>query len=299
MDVIKRCLASTTDYANVAQETYLYVRNLPISSEELSHIAERIHDRLTQKSFLTDVEIREMIEDHFPSVAIDTENFSTWGLRNCLAVLLQDQFSFSGPIISEKGHALNTSQVFMEFSRSHELMTLNDLSSFAKEVSNGVIYWDSVMEVMVRISQDEFVPKDSIEFDVPATDTVLDELFVGEYMAIRDFKLFLHYPPINVKWNTFVLESYAANFSHDFALLHANYTASECCGAIVRRNSTIKEFEDLVMDVLVHSDSWQTKEDALSLLVNMGYLQRKRYLKIEDILPVAKMQREKLLASTR
>lgn len=299
MDVIKRCLASTTDYANVAQETYLYVRNLPISSEELSHIAERIHDRLTQKSFLTDVEIREMIEDHFPSVAIDTENFSTWGLRNCLAVLLQDQFSFSGPIISEKGHALNTSQVFMEFSRSHELMTLNDLSSFAKEVSNGVIYWDSVMEVMVRISQDEFVPKDSIEFDVPATDTVLDELFVGEYMAIRDFKLFLHYPPINVKWNTFVLESYAANFSHDFALLHANYTASECCGAIVRRNSTIKEFEDLVMDVLVHSDSWQTKEDALSLLVNMGYLQRKRYSKIEDILPVAKMQREKLLASTR
>lgn len=299
MDVIKRCLASTTDYANVAQETYLYVRNLPISSEELSHIAVQIHDMLAQKSFLTDVEIREMIEGHFPSVAIDTESFSTWGLRNCLAVLLQDQFSFSGPIISEKGQALNTSQVFMEFSRSHELMTLNDLSSFAKEVSNGVIYWDSVMEVMVRISQDEFVPKDYIEFDVPATDAVLDELFVGEYMAIRDFKLFLHYPPINVKWNTFVLESYAANFSHDFALLHANYTASECCGAIVRRSSTIKEFEDLVMDVLIHSDLWQTKEDALSLLVNMGFLQRKRYSKIEDILPVAKMQREKLLASTR
>lgn len=187
----------------------------------------------------------------------------------------------------------------MEFCRSHELMTLNDLSSFAKEVGNGGIYWDSVMEVMVRISQDEFVPKDYIEFDVPATDAVLDELLVGEYMAIRDFKLFLHYPPINVKWNTFVLEGYAANFSRKFTLLHANYTASECCGAIVRRSSSIKEFDELVMDVLVHSDSWQTKEDALSLLVNMGYLQRKRYAKIEEILPLAKMQREKLLASMR
>ena len=294
LDIIKRCLVTTSDIVNVAQETYFYAPNLPVSVEELNHIAELIHGQLGQKSFVTDLEMRTLIENNCPSVAINTESYTTWGLRNCLSVLLQDRFAFVGPIISEKGRSLNTSQVFAEFSRSHDLMTLDELKSFAKDINNGIIYWDSVLDVMVRISQDEFVPKGQIVFDVEATDSVLDELMDGDYAPLKSFRLFLHYPAISVRWNEFVLESYVAGYSKKFSLMHASYTATECCGAIVRKESEIKDFQGLVTDVLAHSDSWQTKNDALAVLVNQGYIQRRHYTKIDMIIPKAKQHRKQV-----
>ena len=75
--------------------------------------------------------------------------------------------------------------------------------------------------------------------------------------------------------------------------MHSGFTATECCGGIVRKNSAIKDFQGLVTDVLVHSDEWETKEDALDLLVKKGYLQRKQYSKIDVIIPYAKLKREK------
>ena len=293
-DTIRHNLVTTDKMVNVAQETYFYAPNLPVSADELNRIAELIHGQLSQKSFLTDLEMRALIEKNCPSVAINTEGFTTWGLRNCLSVLLGDRFAFNGPIISEKGQALNTSQVFTEFSRSHEVMTLDELKAFAKDINNGIIYWDSVIEVMVRTSPDEFVQKDQIEFDVDAVDRVIDALLDGDYAPLKSFRLFLHFPAISVKWNEFVLESYVAGYSKKFSLLHASYTAAECCGGIVRKESAIKNFQDLVTDVLVHSDTWETKNDALALLVKEGYLQRRHYTRIDTIIPEAKLQRERI-----
>ena len=121
---------------------------------------------------------------------------------------------------------------------------------------------------------------------------MLDELLEGDYAPLKSFKLFLHYPAINVKWNVFVLESYVAGYSRKFSLMHASYTASECCGGIVRKESAIKDFQGLVTDVLARSDSWKTRSDALTLLVKQGYLQRKHYARIDAIIPEAKLLRD-------
>ena len=212
LDTIRHSLVVMAKMVNVAQETYFFAPNLPVSADELNRIAELIHGQLSQKSFLTDLEMRSLIETNCPSVAINTEGFRTWGLRNCLSVLLGDRFAFNGPIISEKGQALNTSQVFTEFSRSHEAMTLDELKAFAKDINNGIIYWDSVMEVMVRTSSNEFARKDQITFDVDAVDGVIDTLLDGDYASLKSFQLFLHFPAISVKWNEFVLESFVSGY---------------------------------------------------------------------------------------
>lgn len=293
LDTIKHCLVTSVGMVNVAQETYFYAPNLPINTEELNQIAELLHRELSQKSFVTGLEMRTLINNSFPSVAINIGDFSHWGLRNCLSVLLGDRFSFVGPIISEKGMALNTSQVFAEFSRSHDLMTLDELKAFAKEINEGIIYWDSVMDVMVRISQNEFVPKGKIGFDVNATDDVLDRFLDGDYAPIKSFKLFLHFPAVGVQWNEYLLESYVAGYSRSFSLMHASYTAADCCGGIVRKSSAIKDFQGLITDVLAHSEAWKTKNDALDLLVKRGYLQRRHYAKIEKIVFEANLLREK------
>lgn len=299
IDIIKRSLVSIPELVNVAQGTYFYVRNLPLSAKELRDITIFIHRQLSQKNYMTDVELESLIRKELPSAAINLETFSTVGLRNCLSVLLGDSFSFSnGPIITEKGIELNVNQVFEDFCRAHSTLSFEELKSFAKEVNRGFLYLEPVMKVMVRISRNEYLNKDEISFDITATDAVLEELFEGEYMPIKDFKLFLHYPAISVRWNEFVLESYVAGYSRKFKLIHSNFTATECCGAIVREDSKIKDFQSLIIDVLAHSESWNTSAEALAILVKKGYLQRRRYSNIETILPEAKLLREKLLAES-
>ena len=295
LDVIKRSLVMSPEIVNVAQETYFYAGNLPVSPIELNQLAGIIHEELLQRNFLTDTQLRGIIQTRCPSIAINTENFTIWGLRNTLAVLLKTHFSFRGPIISELGKEINTADAFEEFCRSQVTLTLDDLKNFAKEISGNVIYWESVYEVMVRISQDEFVQKDQINFDVVQTDHVLDELIENDYLALKDFSLFLYFPVTDVKWNNYVLESYIGQYSHDFQLLHASYTASGTYGAIVRRNSSITNFNELVTDVLSKADTWSNADEALGYLVNKGYLQRRRLADIESIVTEARLLRESRL----
>ena len=293
-DVIKQTLRASSDMINVAQETYMHINHFPISADELKRISELINGQLSQRSFITDAELRELIEKNCPSVAINTESYSARGLRGALSVLLKDQFSFNGTVISRRGVALRKGQVYEEFCSSHELMTFDDLQAFAKEMSKGLIPWDTVMDVMLRISQSEFMPKGSVNFDIAATDRVLDELMEGQYMPLGSFRLFLHYPPVNVKWNKYLLESYVAGYSAKFRLVHSSWLAYDCCGAIVRRDSKLKDFEDVVTDALAHSDEWKTANDALAFLSTQGYLLDKRWTKINTILPEAKRRRERL-----
>lgn len=46
-------------------------------------------------------QILTMINEKCPGVAINTEEYTTYGFRNCLGCILKNSFSFNGPIISE------------------------------------------------------------------------------------------------------------------------------------------------------------------------------------------------------
>lgn len=292
VDQIKHCLVITDGVVNVAKETYFYAFNLPVSTDELEQIAGLIQDQLSQKSFITDDELREMIKGNCPSVAINTESFTTWGLRNALAVLLRNRFSFKGAIISPKNMNRSAKRAFVDLCTQSERVTVDELQTLARDLGTR-IYWEPVYQYMVRIDRDTFVSRDQISFDVERTDAVLDDLISGDFVPVKSVELFLLFPVIEVSWNSFVLESYVARYSRKFRLVHPCFQAGDCCGAIVRRTSHIKDFKTLVVDALSRSSRWKTEEDALALLVESGYLQRRRYSEIEFAMAEARQLREK------
>ena len=286
LEKIKAILVTTPGIVNVAPESYFFAANLPASDAEIQKIAELIDSTLLQRSYISDVELIHLIEKHCPSVIMNTSEYPTWGLRNVLAYILRDRFSFRGAIISGKGEEISMSEVFADFSKQNEHMTLDDLRNFANEL-NTVIYWDSVYSETVRITQNKFIRKDQVNFEVERIDGVLEGLIPGPYLPIKEINLFLHFPAIGIKWNRFVLESYVANYSKTFRLLHASFSATNCCGAIVRKNSDISDYRSLIVDVLAKNPSWKTKEDALQLLVDYGYQQRRSFSDIENVMAEA------------
>lgn len=286
LDKIKYTLVTTPGIVNVASEAYLYAPNLPVSENEILLIAELISHALLQRSYISDVELMQLIEEHCPSVLMNTPDYPMWGLRNALAYLLRDKFSFRGAIISGKDEEISMAEVFSDFCQRSEHITVDELKQFASEL-NTVIYWDSVYSEMVRVNQNEFVRKDQIHFDVEHTDSVLENLIQSAYTPIKTINLFLHFPAIDVPWNSFVLESYVGHYSKKFRLLHASYTATDCCGAIVRFDSDITDYRTLVVDVLTQNTGWKNKKDALQLLVDLGYQQRRSYSDIEKVMQEA------------
>lgn len=287
LDKIKHTLVTTPGIVNVASEAYLYAPNLPVSENEIQQIAELISHALLQRNYISDVELMQLIEEHCPSVLMNTPDYPMWGLRNALAYLLRDKFSFRGAIISGKDEEISMAEVFTDFCQRSEHITVDELKQFASEL-NTVIYWDSVYSEMVRINQNEFVRKDHIHFDVEHTDSVLENLIQSAYIPIKTINLFLHFPAIDVPWNNFVLESYVAHYSKKFRLLHASFTATDCCGAMVRQDSGISDYRTLIVDVLAKNTGWKNKKDALQLLVDLGYQQRRSYSDIEKVMQEAK-----------
>lgn len=287
LDKIKHTLVTTSSIVNVASEAYLYAPNLPVSESEIQQIAELISHALLQCNYISDVELMQLIEEHCPSVLMNTPDYPVWGLRNALAYLLHDRFSFRGAIISDKDEEISMAEVFSGFCRRSERITVEELRDFANEL-NTVIYWDSVYGEMVRINQNEFVRRDQIHFDIEQTDAILENLIQNTYTPIKTINLFLHFPVVEVPWNNFVLESYVANYSKKFRLLHASYSATDCCGAMVRQESDISDYRTLIVDVLAKNAGWKNQKDALQLLVDLGYQQRRSYSDIENVMQEAK-----------
>ncbi len=298
LDKIKHVLVVTKSIVQVEQETYFYSMNLPISQDEITEVNRLIHQVLEHRSYITDVELRQLIDDNCPGIAINTSEFTTYGLRNCLGYILRDSYSFNGPIISSLGKELSMAEVFAQYCDDREQVTTEELKTLASEM-NTVIYWDSVRDETIRISEDLLLRYDKVDFQVDEIDRVLDDLCDQNYIPLKDIGLFMHFPALCVQWNGYVLESYIYKYSKKFKLLHASFSASGFFGAMVRQDSGIEDYRALIVDVLANSNKWEDKNSALELLVEQGYQQRRKYADIEKVVHEAKLLREKINAARK
>ena len=149
------------------------------------------------------------------------------------------------------------------------------------------------MGEVVRLSDREFIRKDHITFDVEAIDAILDEQCHGDYMPMKDVSLYLSFPNIGYQWNAFVLSSYLYHTSKKFRFLFQSFSQSIVTGAMVRADSPITNYHEMIVDVLSHSDALRSPKVALQYIVSCGFQQRLAYNSIENAVQEAKLLREK------
>ena len=271
----------------VANEMFFYAPNLPLDETELQKISSLIQAEIDFHGYITDIKLMELIKSTYPNIAMNLDGFNAYAVRKCLSYILGARFAFNGSVISAKGSQLNLGNVFAEFSREHETLTLEELKDFSRELDT-TIYWNSVLNEMVRVSQNKFVRKDLIQFDVPATDNVLAELCPQNYSPLKEFTLFLSLPNAGYAWNIYLLESYLYSFSRKFRLIHSSFSESGVYGAMVRVGAPISDYDSLITDALSYSDSL-TESKALQFIVDKGFQQRKAYKNIGDVIRNAKI----------
>ncbi|MCY1714914.1 hypothetical protein [Caproiciproducens galactitolivorans] len=297
-DKIKQSLVGNPKLVNVDMETYFFAPNLPISTEEMERLIRAMNIEIEQRGFLVAQDLRKLLNSYCPSAAIDTADMKDYGLRNTLSYLLRDRFTFSGALITSHGMCMSISDAYHSFCRERESLSLSELKDFANSLGV-VIYWSDILQEMVRISPTSLIRKDCVHFQVEATDELLELYCPGDYIPIGDVELFLQFPSTGVPWNTFVLESYVMQASRKFRMAQASISQSGVYGAIVRKNSPLQDYHDVIVDMLARTNGWNDEASALSLVVEKGYQERKRWSGFDKVIKETLLLREQINGKER
>ncbi len=274
----------------VDTDIYFYAPNLPVGANELREITMLVKRQLMQKKFMTDTELKTLFDSHCPAAASRIKGFTVWGFRNALGYLLKNLFSFRGGIITEFGKKADMSEVFAQFGREHERLSIKEIKAFASEADCDVD-WDALRREMIRISETEFLRNDQLVFDTAAIDAALEICCPDSYIPVKSGEPYQHFPVMRVEWNGFLLESYVWRFSGVFRLVHTEFATDDCCGVIVRKDTPFVDYKDVAVDFLAHSDAWGGEEEALWLLVEQGYQNEEIYPDTGQVIQEAKFQR--------
>ena len=283
LEKIKFILTTGSTFVCIGTGTYYYAPNFPISDNEKKTLISAIGSQIDLIGYITDVELMNIISEKCPCLAINSAEFPRGGIRNCLGYIMRGQFAFNGPIITRRGSRINLSEVFRRFAAEHQHFTYDELKAFADEME-ATIYWDAVMSETVRLNENEFIRKDELSPDIAAIDDYLDGICTGEYLPLCEINLFLSFPSIGYRWNGFLLESYLNLFSKKFRLIHNCFTKKEACGAMVRANSKISDYNALITDALSKAGKEFTAKTALEYLVGHGYQAKRSCKDIENVL---------------
>lgn len=289
---IRLTLNTTKEFISNGRKQYFHIDVFQISDDELNDIADIIHSLIQHNKYLSGNELVAAIRIKVPYVLESNSEISDIGIRNALALLLENKFSFKGNIISAWDVEIEMKDVFSEFSQNTPNFTIDELSKLASDL-NTAIYFDYVYKNAVRISPDNFVRNDQISFDVQKIDQILDSFCPGRYISIQDITNFVAFPDCGYPWNSFLLESFVAAHSKRYCLLHNTFGIKSVSGAIVKRFSGINSLDTLVTLVLADSNCPLKKDQALEYLCNYGYFGQRRYSHIEQVLIDAQTIRNK------
>ena len=267
---------------------------IELSPKEWDQIRDLIYKHLKADEYVLVKDIYHELRNVYPLIGDQIQIISPYGFQNLLKWKFSALFSFSGSVISYYSHSIDTSGIFKNFAKRNVPFQFTDLKTLASELGTG-IYFESVFTECIRISENDYVHKDCVHFDVGEIDDVLDELCPDKYIALREITTFHLFPSIGVPWNSFVLEQYVYQYSLRFKLCHSVFSFDSCPGGIVRQGVGINDFKgDLIPSVLAESEISLTKKDALNYLLEKGYILSKGMDINDEMLQKAKKIRQNL-----
>lgn len=252
-------------------QEYIYAPSFPIKNEELKEIQDFLESELKEREFIIDLELRDYIDENMENFSEVILSSTRYGWRNCVAYLLREKFSFNNAIISRKGISISSLDCYSKLCSSKSITTISELKKLSSLLKLPIPF-GQVLSECVRIDEQTFVRKDKIAFDISAIDTFLNAKIKDEYLPLLDFEGYDEMPEISYEWNGYVLESYLQQYSKEFKLVNLNFSVNEPLGAIVKRDSGIVTYKDLIYHVL--KDNKQKWSDSISAL---KYLVEKKY----------------------
>jgi len=285
-DQIRRIITTDKQFVWNAKGEYFHRDIFEVTDEELEQIAGIIDYYIAENGYVIWTDVWLDIKAQMPGFIENNLYLSSYGVREILARRFSRRFSFNAAVISLPQDNLQMWKVYQLFAKHHSTFTADELSNLKDELGAN-IYFESIFEVSVRVSRDLFVSKKQINFDVVGIDKAIESFMSKDYIRIREIDSFLAFPYVGFEWNEYLLESFLLSYSKRFILLNNGTALNNVAGAVVKKNSAIKDFADVCAAVLADSSIALKKDEALDYLVETNMITRRSYKHIDEALQKA------------
>lgn len=288
-----------------AKDLYFYGPNVTLSDTEKQRLRDALLEDIAQKQFITNVRLREILEESCPGVAMDMSSLDDALLRKVLAMLYPADFIERAKGLFPAGHMKSGREQIQEYCHAHTKLSTSDIKWFAKQ--RGILgnICNYVMDEMVRVSPEEWIRRDHVHFqgkEAHIIQKIGQQMGGKTCMPLEEFTLFLSFPDIGIPWNSYVLESFL--YKNDailcpFSLVQANGGVSDSgvYGAVVKKGYAIDSYDDVLIELLSRSPDWQTDEEALDFIVAHKLQVLRKLKQIGTIVKQAKRKRAQLVTA--
>ncbi|MCM1139532.1 MAG: hypothetical protein NC453_13255 [Muribaculum sp.] len=256
-----------------------HIKSFIISEIDKREVAKLISTALESSPFMTGDQLLEEIRLHASDIFENNPEISNLGIRNALGTLFGKTYSFKNNLISRIENSYNGPDAMVAYCKSLRFHTLSDVNAMAEIIGGAAnFYLEKIADVSIRINDVDFIPRESIRFDVEAIDNALDVLVSGSFTPMASISNFEALPTCgDYPWNIFLLESYLLRFSNKYRYIHPSYLAQEgVFGAIVAKDSPIKTFDDLLIQAIGESDVPLDETLCNQYLYDMGLMASRR-----------------------
>ena len=288
-----------------AKDLYFYGPNVTLSDTEKQRLRDALLEDMTQRQFITNVRLRDILEESCPGVAMDMSSLDDALLRKVLAMLYPADFIEKAKGLFPAGNMKSGREQIQEYCHAHTKLSTSDIKWFAKQ--RGILgnICNYVMDEMVRVSPEEWIRRDHVHFqgkEAHIIQKIGQQMGEKTCMPLEEFTLFLSFPDIGIPWNSYVLESFL--YKNDailcpFSLVQANGGVSDSgvYGAVVKKGYAIDSYDDVLIELLSRSPDWQTDEEALDFIVAHKLQVLRKLKQIGTIVKQAKRKRAQLVTA--
>lgn len=255
-----------------------------LTKKEQASIIGLINGELLSNEYVTASRLYSLVKEGLPDLFKRYNFLTRTAVYGVLRYKFGKFFTFNISCVTYN-ERINVSSIFLSFCKSHRKFKLSDLSKIEADLGVVGIPFEQIYTISARISQDSFISREGIKFDVASIDRKLSAYCPKKITPIRLFERYDKLPRVqNMEWNIFLLEHYLLYHSKKLCLLKRNLAKGGCYGFIVRKRQEIQDFDSVIVEYLATKKIEYTRENVLSLLFEEGIIAARRYESIDSII---------------
>lgn len=279
---------------NPRLEKIFHADYVGITEAEMIKVALIIHEYLQETPYLSSSVLYELLKDKMPEFYTNREYLSVSSLYAILRYRLNSIFQMDKSFIC-KEDTTNTPDRFTQFCKENPHCTIEQLKNLEAELGKTTIPFYTIGHICIRITDNEFIPKEEIAFDAEAIDATLEKLVTSEFTLLSDVMQRWPFDSVcGYAWTDHIMLHYLNYISKRYTIIIRNFKKENCAnGYIVEKSEELKSFDEMTATYLARLPQLpESREEVLDLLLETGLISTRRYDSLNDILRAARLLRE-------
>lgn len=288
LENIWRVISGNREFVRVSPGEYLFVDRFIIQREEISRIISYVNDCCQRDgfAFLKKIDITSTREINY-----ELNDLTIY--HAIYKKILAGKYYLRDTVLTDKPSELTTVDLLKRYLKNKEECSFDELSQVYIDLtgaSNRQNVFQALFDEMIRIDKNHFVSEARVRFEVKEIDVVLQNHVKDHFISLQDVTTFAMFPVCGQDWNHYLLESYCYRFSEKYRLSIISFNDKN--SGIIVEKSFNHSYDDLLALAVARSAIPLEENSAVSYLVEAGYLSKKKYAKMSNIVSRARELRE-------